>query len=173
MAAIGAVDWSTLRALRAWTSLSEVPASAIHLGGVLYRIAPGAYVTCVPYNQELEPVDGAPLVTMLLWAESDGAAKRSQLMEIEADQRRDEHPPAEMLLRGQPVTYGEIVRELKSGNYGEFREWADYRVARDGKFVQRAVNIPPLSFYFRNRENDDEDQCYAIQYRLSSDRGPV
>lgn len=167
MAAIGPLDWSSLKALRAWTPLSEVSTSAIHLGGVLYKLAPRAYVTCVPYNQQLEEIEGGLFVTMILWAETDGAARRSQLMEVEADQNADVHPPAEMLLRGQPVTYGAIIRELKRGNYGEFREWADYRVATDGAFVQRVINIPPLSFCFRKIEEDDSERCYAIQYRLS------
>jgi hypothetical protein len=164
---MSALDWPGLKTLRAWTPLSEVPASATHLGGVLYKLAPSVYVTCVSYNRRLEEVEGGLFVTMVLWAETDGAARRAQLMEIEADQHADVHPPPEMLLRGQPVIYGEILRELKRGNYGEFREWADYRVATDGAFVQRTVNIPPLSFYFRKLEEDDSERCYAIQYRLS------
>jgi hypothetical protein len=72
-----------------------------------------------------------------------------------------------VFLQGRLATYGEIVRELKRGEYGEFREWADYRVATDGAFVQRVVNIPPLSFCFRRLAEDANERCYAIQRRLS------
>lgn len=166
MATIDNADWARLKSLRAWTPLPDVSPSAIPLGGVLYRIATGTYVTCVPYNRQLEEIEGGLFVTTLLWAESDGAAKRVQLMEIEADQPKDSRPPADLLLHGQPVTYGEIIRELQRGAYGAFREWADYRIARDGAFVQRTIDIPPISFYFRKPEDDDADRCYAIQYRL-------
>jgi len=88
-------------------------------------------------------------------------------MEIEADEYAEVQPPAEMLLRGGPVTYGEILRELKRSERETFREWADYRVATDGAFVQRVVNTPPQSFCFRRPTEDHNERCYAIQHRLS------
>lgn len=159
------LDWARLKALTAWTPLTEVSGSAQHLGGVLYKLGLAAYVTCVPYDRQLQETDGGPFVTTLLWAEADGAAKRAQLMQIEADESADLRPPRELLLRGEPSTYGEITRELQDGGYGRINEWAEYRLATDGAFVHRTINCPPLSFYFRTL-GDDADPCYAIQYKL-------
>lgn len=53
-----------------------------------------------------------------------------------------------------------------SERYGNFLESATYRVAKDGAFVHRNISAAPYTFFFRSRKDDDDDRCYAIEYRL-------
>ena len=161
------LNWNRLKELRCWTPLVQVSPSAERLGDGLFRLDPTQYVIAVPYNEQFERTDRAPFVTILLWAETDGAAKRAKLMDIEADEKSHVTPPAELLLPGQSVAYGDIVKELRRGQHGTYQETASYRIAKDGAFVDRNIATPILSFHFRKREDDPTDRCYAIQYRLS------
>jgi len=159
-------DWADLKSLPKWTNLSGVATSALTIGGDLFKIGRGKYLICVPYNRDLEEQRGDRFVTSLVWAATDGAAKRAVLMQIEADQISSERPPAELLLPGQPVRYGEIIRALQNGNFGEYEEAASYRIASDGAFVHRHITTTSFSFRFRKAEHDDSEPCYAIEYRL-------
>ena len=158
--------WADLKFLRRWTPLSQVTTDAVSLGDDLFKVGRGKFLICVPYNRDLEEQGGNRFVTTLVWAGTDGAARRAVLMQIEADQSSKERPPADLLPPGQPVTYGEIVWELKKGHLGEYEETASYRIASDGAFVHRHITTAAFSFHFRKREPDDSEPCYAIEYRL-------
>lgn len=169
MAAMNAgveLDWADLKSLPRWTRLSQVTTGAVSVGDDLFRVGPGKYLICAPYSRDLEEQGGNRFVTALVWAGTDGAARRAVLMQIEADQSNGAPPPPELLPPGQPVTYGEIVRKLRKGHLGEYEETASYRIASDGAFVHRHVTTAAFSFHFRKREHDDSDPCYAIEYRL-------
>jgi hypothetical protein len=161
------VNWNGLKELRCWTPLAEVSQSAERLGDLLFCIGPAQYVIAVPHNEQFDRTEKAPFVTILLWAETDGAARRAKLMDVEADEKGHVAPPAELLLPGQSVAYGDIVKELRRGQHGTYQETASYRIAKDGAFVDRNIATPVLTFHFRKREDDPTDPCYAIQYRLS------
>jgi hypothetical protein len=165
------VDWHELKAIAAWTPINALPVQSAHLEGVLFRLAPTQYVICPPYNEHLLRVPGVVgFLGALLWAPHDGAARRAALLDIEADDaiRRLEIepvPPADLLLPGGPTSYGAILSELKTGRYGKPFESASYRVAKDGAFVHRSISVGGHEFFFRNRKDDDNDTCYAIQFR--------
>ena len=159
------LDWADLKSVPRWTRLSQVTTGAVSLGDDLFKVGPGKYLISVPYNRNLEEQGGDRFITALVWAGTDGAAKRAILMQVEADQISNERPPAELLPPGEPVTYGEIVRELK-GHAGEYEETASYRIGSDGAFVHRHITTAAFSFHFRKREHDDSEPCYAIEYRL-------
>jgi hypothetical protein len=96
-------------------------------------------------------------------------------MDIEADdaaERPDVEPapPPELLLAGGDPTYGAILAEVKTQRYGRYLESASYRVAKDGAFVHRSISVAPFAFFFRSREDDDSDPCYAIEYLPSGFR---
>jgi hypothetical protein len=166
MAAIATMDWNDLKRLRCWTPLANVSPSAEALGDRLFRLGPGQYVLAVPYDKDFARSEGAPFVTIVLWSETNGAARRASLMEIEADEWKDVSPPPELLLPDGPTTYGDIARALKTGDHGAFQETASYRIARDGAFVDRTIATPASTFHFRKRQDDPADRCYAIEYRL-------
>ncbi len=165
MAAI-LMGWTELKRTRRWTPLSQVSPQALRVSTGVYRHDPNAYLICMPYGADLVERPGGPFVTALLWAADDGAAMRSQAMDIEEDYRADVVPPDEMLLAPGLRTYRAIMREVRSGRHGEFKEWADYRTAMDGRFVQRTVSVGAYHFHFRSPEEVDEP-CFAVRFRLS------
>ncbi len=164
MRSITSIDWARLLAVPRWSPLAALGVEAVGLGGTLYKISSGAYLTCVQHDAQLHPVRGH-LLTAVWWAASDGAARRAQLMEIEADDLVVEPPPDALLPQAGSHTYGSIIRALRDTGRA-FDEWADYRIAKDGAFVHRTLNAPPHAFHFRRPEEDRSDACYAIQYRL-------
>jgi hypothetical protein len=161
------VVWKELKALRCWTPLRQVSQSAIPVRDVLYKICDGQYLLAVSHNERFERDEKGPFVTGLLWAETDGAAKRATLMEIEADDSRDASSPPEDLVPEGARSYGEIVKALKRQGQS-VQEYAEYRVATDGAFVHRTIEAGAQSFFFRKVEHDDFDPCYAIRYTLPS-----
>jgi hypothetical protein len=90
--------------------LRHLTEDAVRFGEDLFKIGAGKFLICVPYGRDLQQQRGERFVTALVWAGTDGAAKRAILMQIEADEIGDERPPSEMLPAGHPVTYGEIRR---------------------------------------------------------------
>jgi hypothetical protein len=164
---LATMSWKYLKALRCWTPLSEMTDSATPLGNGLYGIGQGQYLIAVPHNERMERDEKGPFVTGLLWAETDGAAKRAKQMEVEADDSRHTSSPPADLLPGNARSYGEIIAALKRQGQS-FQEYAEYRVATDGAFVHRTVETGLYSFFFRKVEHDDLDPCYAIQYTLPS-----
>lgn len=162
---LATMTWKDLKALRCWTPLSEVTHSATPLGSGLYGIGQGQYLIAVPHNDRFERNERGPFVTAVLWAETNGAAKRAKLMQIETDDSQGPSPTPDDLLPEHARTYGEIVAVLKRRGE-EFQEYAEYRVATDGAFVHRTIEAFPYSFFFRKVEHDASDSCYAIQYTL-------
>jgi hypothetical protein len=165
------LSWSTLRTLAVWTPASSLSARLVRIEDDLFRLRTGAYLVCLPYDERFEAAAGERFVTALLWAASDGAARRAHLMEIEADDLATGPAPGELLPPGQPQAYGAIMAALKTSGCRNYIERASYRIAKDGAFVHRAIDAPPYSFFFRNPEDDDSDRCYAVQYRLLAQNG--
>lgn len=88
-------------------------------------------------------------------------------MEIEAD--RVVHGldiPSEMLLPGRPIDFGSILAEFRTGKRGKFMEHADYRIAKDGAFIHRALDGRVLVFYFRGSKPEGSERPYVILRRL-------
>lgn len=163
------MEWNELKELPAWMPIHGLPATPARVDDVLFRIAPTQYLICPPYNERFERISGATaFLGSVLWAPNDGAARRAVLMEIEADLQRDESiagsPPPEMLLPSGATTYGAILEEVKSGRHGRYLEGASFRIGSDGAFVHRSISVSPLTFFFRSREDDDHDRCYAIEF---------
>jgi hypothetical protein len=120
----------------------------------------------VPYKRDLSESGSDRFITSLLWAGTDDAARRAALLELEADEVTEDSPPPDLLPPRRPVTYGEIVRELKNVQQAEFGETASYRVGSDGASIHRSIVTNSRSFHFRKAEHDDSESCYAIEFRL-------
>lgn len=164
------MEWKKLKEIPAWVPISALPEQPVHLHDVLFRLAPTQYLICPPYNEHFERVPGiGGFLGSLLWAPNDGAARRAALMDIEADSAEkrpkvEPPPPLDLLLPGGPTAYGAILAEVKAERYGRHLESASYRVAKDGAFVHRSISAGAFTFFFRNRKDDDNDPCYAIEY---------
>lgn len=159
-------EWSRLTRIPCWTPLARIGCESHQLKDALFRIGPNCYVTAGEYDADLSP-SPSRRVGSLLWAESDGAALRAVNMEIEADALCPGGKiPSEMLLPGRPRTYGEILSAFRTGRHGSFMEHADYRIARDGAFIHRALDGPDFVFYFRSLVEKPSEIPYAIMRRL-------
>jgi|SRR5580704_19277816 hypothetical protein len=167
------LDWNELKKIRRWTPLCEIPYISSRVGYKLFSLDEQAYLVAVSQNREFE-VDREPYVTVIMWAESEGAARRSVLLEIERDVDRipPVSPPVEMLLPSAALTYGELASELMhSGASGRTTEHASYRLT-DGKFQELVIDTAleagtgRFKFCFRNLRPDAWDVPYTIKYIL-------
>jgi hypothetical protein len=164
------MEWEQLKKVPAWTPINELPEAPQHLADILFRLGTSQYLICPPYNEHFERLPGiAGFLGSILWAPHDGAARRAALMDIEGDEATtrpavETPPPPALLLPDRATTYGAILNQLKKARHGRLLESASYRVAKDGAFVHRSISAVPFTFFFRNRKDDDNDPCYAIEY---------
>lgn len=165
MAPVGACEWPELLALPPWVRLSEAGLVANPLADVLFKLEDGKYLMCVPYDAEMKPLENDYSITAILWAETDGAAKRSVLQQLEADARGDATPPAEILLPERAMRYDDVVRVARLGAYGSVLESATYRVG-DGQFIDRTIALPRWTFHYRGRHLKGDESCYAVECRF-------
>ena len=165
MAPVSNGAWPELLALPPWVRLSEATVRARPLVDVLFKVEDGKYLLCVPYDAQIKPLENDYSIAAILWAETDGAAKRAVLQQLEADVRGNATPPSEILLPGGPVQYDEVVREAKSGAHGSLLESAIYRVG-DGLFIDRTIALPRWTFHYRGRRSKGDEPCYAVEYRF-------
>lgn len=157
--------WPQLLRLRQWTPLSRTGLGARHLEDILFKLDESAFLLCAPYDAQLRPLANDVAVTAVVWAESEGAARRAVLQQLEADEPSDSQPPAEILLRPGLERYGQIREAGRTGSFGSILEAASYR-GRDGCFIDRRINFPRWTFHFRAREGNDSERCYAVQVKL-------
>jgi len=160
--------WPELLRLRRWTLLSRSGFSVNQVEDVLFRLHDSAFLVCASYDAQLVPLANDLTITAVVWAESEGAARRAVLQQLEADERRDSHPPAGILLRPGLERYGEIKEAGRTGSFGNMLEAASYR-GRDGLFIDRRINFPTWTFHFRGPEDDEGECCYAVQVRLPNE----
>src|SRR5262245_22248225 len=92
------MDWAVLFGVEGWSSLRSVPVESVHVGGVLYRCGHQAFLLAVPYRQDFvaDPTAG-PFVTAVVWAASEGAARRVFLMQTEMDDGASGTVPSQFL----------------------------------------------------------------------------
>lgn len=166
------ISWGDLKNIPAWTPLTALQRSVEHLDGTLFRLSATQYLICPPCNERFERLPGVSgFVAAVLWAPYEGAARRALLMDLEADKPEfrpspEPVPPAELLLPDAGDTYGSIIAVLRAERHKNFLESATYRIAKDGAFVHRNISTAPYTFFFRSRKDDNDDRCYAIEYRL-------
>lgn len=158
MAAVTRTDWDRLLQLPGWTPLREVP-NPVLIAPTLYRLSEGAYVLAQDYNRALEDDPGAPFVTELLWASSDGAARRAAMDDIDADDGASSVPPPSLWHKGNAPSYASVLREA-----GKQAEYATYRL--DDRFVHKVVDLGGSRFFFRSLQFDEEERPYAIAFQL-------
>ena len=158
------MNWELLKTYTNWSSLATLPFEWAQLNNELVTIGPHAYYFINPLNQQFVVDAGSPYVTLLFWAQSDGAVRRAACREIGADDpSNDSFPPHEMLLRAGSQTYADILRDAKSGRFGRYSEHATY--TSGGLFVHKTISLRSLQFHFRNVAIEAAEIPYAVQYQ--------
>ncbi len=159
------MNWPRFSKIACWTPVSQLEFEVQHVRDTLYAAHENCYLIAVPHNQRLQKIGDTRFATCLLWAESQGAALRAGLKEIENDRVvAAATPPMEMLLRRDCTTYGPILEFLKL-KHGNYMETANYRIS-DGAQVHRVIDTEIFEFYFRSPSEDWNERPYAILRRL-------
>jgi hypothetical protein len=78
------MNWKELKGIRPWAPLGQVAYAYKRLDERLVQLREDAYLTTVSADRQGEK-EGASYVTIVMWAKSEGAARRSLLHEVEAD----------------------------------------------------------------------------------------
>ena len=162
--------WEALKAIPLWAPLSSLGIKGLSpIAEDLYRISPQIYLFAHHEILTEAKVPG-PYVTILLWAESDGAAKRAMLQDLEADKDRSNlAPPAEMLYQTGCVTYRQLIAHLKHiGKFQPYTVTGSYRIIKGGDFTATHVNVDNWVFMFRSQKVKAEEPPFAIQFRLKA-----
>src|SRR4051812_23867681 len=151
------MTWSELKRFASWTPLRQFPTPLHFLSDGLAMISDCSFFYVVPYNRQLIKTAEGPYITLLIWAQSPGAALRATESQIEKDDgSANFQPPPELLLSPDAATYGSILRQVPDRGDVSVMEHADYRIAGDGAFVHRTISVGyEFEFYFRGRDNND------------------
>ena len=165
------MNWSQVFALKGWLSLRTLSTPPQRLDADVVKLGDNMYAPAVPYNELLDTEDpGVPYAGLVLWASSDGAARRALEMDIESDdQVEGVLPPADLAVHLHGNTYGEIKARAALAR-AEPNEHAAYRIARDGAFVHKSVDVNNVTYYFRGRRAKSKERPFAIAIRLPSAR---
>jgi hypothetical protein len=122
-----------------WTPLRELSIDTRKLSENVRKIEDCKYLVVVESDLAGNAEDG-PYVTMIAWAETDGAALRAidGALEADARQSKTQEPPIVLLPGEAASTYGVIIVRLKK--LGEsILESGEYRIASDGAFLHKVV----------------------------------
>ena len=146
-----------------WRPLRDFPYPTDIIGEGLVRICPCLYFKVVPYNRQLLRTDAGQHISLLAWAESDGAALQAFNFLIEEDKvRQAVSPPAEFLITLEATTYASIMKAAKERGLIAVMEHASYRIASDGRFVHKVIQGGGYHFYFRSRRHSNGERPYCI-----------
>jgi len=158
--------WSELLLIPVWTPLGSIGVRTERLSENVARIADGRYFVVVDSDLAGNDED-APYVTMVAWAESDGAILRVLDANLEADveQAVAEVPPPELLPEPGALDYRAILSSLK--RKGEpVMESGQYRIATDGIFLHKVLRANRAAYYFRSAEELPDEKPFAITHRI-------
>lgn len=166
MAPVEVMNWSVLKTGRMWQSLREIAPSAKEVGAGLYRLAKNTYAIASLHDENLiDGRPGAPFVTSLLWAETEGAARRCVHLELERDESSTAAEAPHELLQNTSGDYESLVAEARKSKT-RMMERAEYRTQPDGRFVHRVVEVGKASYFFRDAHARKNERPYAIRWRL-------
>ena len=156
-------QWDDLLRLPPWTPLDQVPFEATHIAGVLYQLSNEAFLSALPRGKDLQPVD-VPRVTVVLWAENLGVARRVLLREREADVNEIPAVPPNALL--PTSTRFDDVLKYCEAKVGE-RLRLGTTVDADGHLLT-SISQSGMEFIFREQSPTNDSPVVAIMVRLIS-----
>jgi hypothetical protein len=139
--------------------LSGLPETPTKVSGNLYQVG-GAFVFTVGRYGDFS-LAGEPIISMVIWAPSQGSVLRAFEMNIEADDGKEGVIPLDMRLADNAITF-ESIRSAGKFQGFDFMESASYRVLVDGAFIHRQLQSKTYRAYFRSRHNRLKEKPYAI-----------
>lgn len=151
-----------------WKPVDELDFDLHRISEGLYRFKPNWYLSAVPYDKYLE--SDSEHITQMIWAQTDGAAKRIWDMCIESDEVSEARCPSLFSLGLSLPNYSNLLTVLTEKYPGQTMESASYRIATDGKFVKKTIGANNYEFYFRCIEENPFELPFAASYsnRISS-----
>jgi hypothetical protein len=165
------MKWSKVFELNGWLSLKTLDSPPEAIGDDIVRLDEGMYALALPYNERLESSDPAsPYLGEVLWAPTDGAARRVLSMDVESDDPISSMaPPADLAQHLLGNSHGELKANARRVGI-QLSERASYRIAGDGAFVYKALEAGNITYFFRKRRSDAKEKPFAISIRLPSAR---
>lgn len=161
-----------LMILKKWTPLSHVverQEKIAFLETYCFRMDNGLYVQLSKFKDaDLATGPDAPYVTGVYFFPDKTAGHRVLKFAIEDDAGVKLSLPAVVLPDCGWLEYGAILACLKLMKPRVCMETGRYRIASDGKFVDRTIETERHTFYFRGMANDDRELPYAALYKLQS-----
>jgi hypothetical protein len=145
-----------------WEPVSELDYDLDPVSAGLYRFKPNWYLGAVPFDRNME--GDSEHITQVVWAQSDGAARRIWDMSIESDEVLEAQFPSELSLGLSLPTYANLLTALSTKYPGQTMESASYRIATDGKFVKKTISADNYEFYFRCNEDNPFELPFAASY---------
>lgn len=149
--------------------LSEVIAEIdreAYLGKWLYRLGGGLYLYLSSSGKGYPGEPAGPYIHGLYCSPDDSAILRVVARNIEADLGMKLEPPVGFFPTVLTLEYQKIIDWARSQKFGFYMESASYRIASDGKFVQKKIETEKFTFYFRNSGSDDFEKPYVILYKF-------
>lgn len=161
------MDWRELKAFASWQPVRDLPGIVREVEDGLFQLEDTAFVFAVPYEMDLASSTRGPLVTLAVWAESIGAARRALNGKVDADEMiPGSRPPDEMLLSPGHSTYAMILTDARAvGSRSGILEMASY--GTNGAFIHAKIMARGFEFMFRDNRVPVDLQPYAICFSAS------
>lgn len=165
MALMDSTRWEEMLRLRVWTPLLATALTAKYLSANVRKVGDQRYLFVVDSDATGDD-KASPYITMVMWAETDGAALRAADGTLEADVELPLAIPAPILLpQGSSPEYGSILDGLRRRGENVL-ESAEYRIASDGAFLHKAIQGDRGSYLFRRTDIVASEKPFAITLRL-------
>lgn len=103
-------------------------------------------------------------VTQILWAQSDGAARRIWERSIESDVSSNAELPLQLSIGVSKPTYANLLKALSTRFPEKTIESASYRIATDGKFVFKTIAADNFEYYFRSSNDNPFELPFGASY---------
>ena len=158
------MDWSELKSYASWQPIRALRCAIREVGDGIFELEDSAFVFTVPHEKNLTPSSRGPLITLAVWAESVGAARRALTGKIEMDEVVASNvPPVEMLLRPGHSTYSSLLADAReSGSSSGILETASYNA--QGAFIHAEIAARGFQFMFRDFRTPPNLLPYAVTF---------
>ena len=151
--------------LKRWTPLRDCGVPVTPVAPPLFRASEELYIVARRLDRQLlENAPDAPFVWSVLWAPSDGSARRAVLGEVEADDGAVSQPPSALL--PQDMSYAMAVKDALKIFGHRVHESDAYAGAPPHPFVNKVLEAGPWSLFFRTEKVRPDTNPYAVSFRL-------
>jgi len=158
------VDWKKLKTYASWQPIRDLPWPVQDIGDGIFQAGPTAFVVTVPNEQDFSLSNRGPIVTLAIWAESVGAARRAFSGNVDADSVvPGSVPPDDMLLSSGHSTYSAILADAcELEPRSALLETASYN--SKGRFIHAQIIAQGFEFMFRDPRLPPQMRPYVIRF---------